>query len=90
MSGIFGNGKNTQVLDFKNKKARAESVLDAIVGSHGVMVVCGPGTLGQSGIQVNLSCSRGIVTNLNLSNCPPSPKKLRFGWFVKVLKPKRP
>ncbi|KAF8595563.1 hypothetical protein BDV93DRAFT_514897 [Ceratobasidium sp. AG-I] len=50
MSTRFSSGLSTQVLDFEQKKARAESVLDAIARSHGVMVVCGPGTLVASGI----------------------------------------
>jgi hypothetical protein len=67
---MFGNRENTQVLYFENKKARTESVVDAIVRSHNVMVVCGPGTLVSSGIQVSQPLSRDVLVHLIAYNSP--------------------
>lgn len=61
MASIFSHGPSTQVLDFSGKKVRTESVLNAMVQSNGVMVLCGPGTLAASGIEVSLLFSTSDV-----------------------------
>lgn len=54
MATDFDVSVTTKVLDYENNKARVESMVEAIVRSRGVMVLCGPEVQEACGIPVSL------------------------------------